>query len=192
MIPLKKKWISHPIKDKDEILELAAQAGCWYVYQAVFDTSDVIRNRIKRLKDHGIGIEGTIILGMDEQDEDYIKRLVDFLLEIKLDLAEFTILTPFPHTPIRAALMKEKRILHNDWIRYTGGEVVFQPAKMSADKLQEMYHYAWDAFYSDCSQEVKMAKMFLKVLEKEKEAGTYRKTQLTRKACKLKKAGKPE
>jgi len=192
LIPLKKKWISHPIKDKDEILELAAQAGCWYVYQAVFDTSDVIRNRIKRLKDHGIGIEGTIILGMDEQDEDYIKRLVDFLLEVELDLAEFTILTPFPHTPIRAALMNEKRILHNDWIRYTGGEVVFQPAKMSADKLQEMYHYAWDAFYSDCSQEVKMAKMFLKVLEKEKAAGTYRRTQLTRKECKLKKTGKPE
>ncbi|MEK7308889.1 MAG: hypothetical protein AAB089_07450, partial [Nitrospirota bacterium] len=87
---------------------------------------------------------------------------------------------------------KEKRILHNDWIRYTGGEVVFQPAKMSADKLQEMYHYAWDAFYSDCSQEVKMAKMFLKVLEKEKESGTYRKTQLARRGCKLKKTGKPE
>ena len=40
MIPLKKKWISHPIKDDDEILDLAAEAGCWYVYQAIFDTSD--------------------------------------------------------------------------------------------------------------------------------------------------------
>jgi len=28
MIPLKKKWVSHPIKDDDEILELAAEAGC--------------------------------------------------------------------------------------------------------------------------------------------------------------------
>lgn len=184
LIPLKKKWISHPIKDKDEILELAAQAGCWYVYQAIFDTSDYIKRRVQRLKDYGIGVEGTIILGMDEQDEDYIKRLVDFLLEINLDLAEFTILTPFPHTPIRASLEKEKRILHNDWIKYTGGEVVFQPAKMRADKLQEMYHYAWDTFYSDCSQEIKMAKMFLKVIEKEKESGTYRKAQITRNAWK--------
>ena len=132
LIPLKKKWISHPIKDDDEILDLAAEAGCWYVYQAIFDTSDHIRRRVKRLQERGIGVEGTIILGMDDHDEDYIKRLVDFLLEINLDLAEFTILTPFPHTPIRADLEAAGRVLHNDWRRYTGGEVVFQPALMSA------------------------------------------------------------
>ncbi len=182
LIPLKKKWVSHPIRDKDEILDLAAEAGCWYVYQAVFDTSDHIRRRVKRLKERGIGVEGTIILGVDDHDEDYIKRLVDFLLEIELDLAEFTILTPFPHTPIRASLEQEKRILHNDWIRYTGGEVVFRPAKMSIDKLQEMYYYAWDTFYSDLTQKMKMARLFMKVIEKEKESGTYSGTRLTRRA----------
>ncbi len=180
LIPLKKKWISHPIKDNDEILDLAAEAGCWYVYQAVFDTSDHIRRRVQRLKERGIGVEGTIILGMDEHDEDYIKRLVDFLLEIKLDLAEFTILTPFPHTPVRDSLVNEGRILHNDWARYTGGEVVYQPAKMSVDKLQELYYYAWDTFYKESSQNLKMAKLFLKVIEKEKADGTYRGAKLRR------------
>jgi len=174
LIPLKKKWVSHPIKDDDEILDLAAEAGCWYVYQAIFDTSDYIRNRVKRLQDRGIGVEGTIILGMDEQDEDDIKRLVDFLLEIKLDLAEFTILTPFPHTPVRDSLQKEGRILSNDWNRYTGGEVVYQPAKMSPSKLQDLYYYAWDTFYQETSQNLRMAKLFMKVIEKEKADGTYR------------------
>ena len=182
LIPLKKKWISHPIKDDDEILDLAAEAGCWYVYQAIFDTSDHIRRRVKRLQERGIGVEGTIILGMDDHDEDYIKRLVDFLLEINLDLAEFTILTPFPHTPIRATLEEEKRILHNDWVRYTGGEVVFKPAKMSIDKLQEMYYYSWDTFYSDGSQSLKMAKLFLKVIEKEKAEGMYHGARLRKKS----------
>ena len=171
--PLKKKWVSHPIKDDDEILDLAVRAGCWYVYQAVVDTSEHIRKKVKRLQDHGIGVEGTIILGMDNHDEDYIKRLVDFLLDIKLDLAEFTILTPFAHSPIRAQFEQEKRILHNDWIHYTGGEVVFKPAKMSAGSLQKMYEYAWNTFYSDYSKEVKMAKLYLKVIEKEKLDGTY-------------------
>jgi len=58
--PLKKKWISHPIKDDDEILDLAVKAGCWYVYQAVVDTSDYMRRRIMRLKERGIGVEGTL------------------------------------------------------------------------------------------------------------------------------------
>jgi len=39
MIPLKKKWCCHPIENDDEVLDLAAQAGAWYVYQAIFDTS---------------------------------------------------------------------------------------------------------------------------------------------------------
>ncbi|TAL24306.1 MAG: B12-binding domain-containing radical SAM protein [Nitrospirae bacterium] len=180
LIPLKKKWVCHPIKDDDEILDLAAEAGCWYVYQAILDTSDHIRKRVKRLQERGIGVEGTIILGTDEQDEDYIKRLVDFLLEIKLDLAEFTILTPFPHTPIRQTLEKEGRILTNDWNRYTGGQVVYKPAKISPDKLQEMFYYAWDTFYKESSQNLKMAKLFLKVIEKEKADGTYRGANLRR------------
>jgi radical SAM superfamily enzyme YgiQ (UPF0313 family) len=171
--PLKKKWVSHPKKDDDQILDLAVKAGCWYVYQAVVDTSEHIRKKVKRLKDRGIGVEGTIILGMDNHDEDYIKRLVDFLLEIELDLAEFTILTPFAHTPIRQQLEKEGRILHNDWLHYTGGEVVFKPAKMSIGALEKMYQYAWDTFYADFSKEVKMAKLYLKVIEKEKADGTY-------------------
>jgi radical SAM superfamily enzyme YgiQ (UPF0313 family) len=184
LIPLNKKWISHPIKDDDEILDLAAKAGCWYVYQAIVDTSETIKQRILRLKDRGIGVEGTIILGLDDHDEDYIRRLVDYLLEIDLDLAEFTVLTPFPHTPVRAALEKQDRILHNDWARYTAGEVVFRPARMSVDKLQELYYYAWDTFYRDLSQEVRMARLFLNVIEKEKKTGSYRRLRLKRGAWK--------
>jgi radical SAM superfamily enzyme YgiQ (UPF0313 family) len=172
MAPLKKKWVSHPIKDDEEILSLAAKAGCWYVYQAIFDTSDYIRDRIKRYKSHGLGVEGTIILGTDEHDEDYIKRLVDFLLEIDLDLAEFTVLTPFPHTAIRASLSREGRILHDRWISYTAGEVVFRPARMTPEKLQEMYEYAWATFYRDWSKEMKMGKLFIDVLRKERADGT--------------------
>ena len=144
------------------------------------DTSDHIAKRIKRLKERGIGVEGTVLLGLDNHDEDYIKKLVDFLLEIELDLAEFTIITPFPHTPIRAQLEKENRIFHNDWVHYTAGEVVFQPRQMSVDGLQKMYEYAWETFYADCCKEIKMAKLYLKIIEKEKKDGTYQKINLSK------------
>lgn len=174
MKPLKKKWVSHPILDDPEVLKAAADAGAWYVYQAVFDTSDTIRDRVQRLKDHGIGIEGTIILGTDDQDEDYIKRLVDFLIEIELDVAEFTIMTPFPHSPIRAQLEKQDRILSNDWSLYSADRVVFQPAQMTPEKLQEMYYYAWDTFNTDGGYALKMGKLFRDVIRREMEDGTYR------------------
>ena len=58
---LKKSRVSHPIKDDDEILDLAAEAGCWYVYQAILDTSDYIRNRVKRLA-------GSVDIGVEEHN----------------------------------------------------------------------------------------------------------------------------
>ena len=189
MIPLKKKFVSHPILDDDKVLSLAAEAGSWYVYQAVFDTSDVIRNRIRRLKDYGIGVEGTIILGLDDQDEDYIKRLVDFLMEIELDMAEFTILTPFPHSPIRERLEQEGRILSNNWADYTADKVVFQPKLMTPEKLQEMFHYSWDTFYAGGGYQLKMGELFKRIIRREMEDGTYRRYDVRRKRS-FKAAGK--
>ena len=173
MIPLKKKWCSHPIEDKPEVLDLAARAGAWYVYQAVFDTSDYIKERIKRYHDHGIGVEGTILLGLDNHDEDFIKRLIDFLLEIELDLAEFTVLTPFPHTKAWEELNRQNRILSRDWNDYSADKVVFQPKQMSPDRLQGLLDYAWNTFYQDESQKFKMVKLFQQVVKKEMADDTF-------------------
>jgi radical SAM superfamily enzyme YgiQ (UPF0313 family) len=174
MIPFKKKWISHTIEDDLEILDLAAQAGAWYVYQAVYDTSNYIKERVKRYHDHGIGVEGTILLGLDNQTEDDIKRLIDFLLEIDLDLAEFTVMTPFPHTKGYDDFLRQGRIFDFDWNHYNAGQVVFHPKQMAAEKLQELYDYAWETFYKDESQEAKMFRLFCQVAIREMNEGTYR------------------
>jgi hypothetical protein len=174
MIPLKKKWCCHPIEDDDKVLDLAAQAGAWFVYQAIFDSSDFIRERIKRYHDHGIAVEGSILLGLDYHTEDYIKKWMDFLLDIELDMAEFTILTPFPHTKTFDDLHNAKRIFSYDWNDYTCGKVVFQPKTMTPEKLQEMYYYCWDKFYEEEPANYKMFKMLKKVMDKEKADGTYR------------------
>lgn len=174
MIPLKKKWISHTIEDDPQVLDLAAQAGSWYVYQAIYDTSDYIKERVKRYHDYGIGVEGTILFGLDNQTEDDILRMIDFLLEIDLDLAEFTILAPFPHTKAYDDLMRQGRIFDKDWDHYNAGQVVYQPKNMTPERLQELYEYAWKAFYKDESQEEKMFKLFTKVMLREMNDGTYR------------------
>jgi radical SAM superfamily enzyme YgiQ (UPF0313 family) len=172
--PLKKKWISHTIDDDPEVLSLAAKAGAWYVYQAVYDTGSFIKERIKRYHDNGIGVEGTILLGLDNQTVDDCKRLIDFLGEIDLDLAEFTVLTPFPHTKAYDDLLRQGRIFDFDWDHYNAGQVVFRPALMTPDQLQEVYDYAWKSFYADESQEQKMFQLFCKVAMREMDDGTYR------------------
>ena len=179
MIPLKKKWCCHPIENDDEVLDLAAQAGAWFVYQAIFDTSDFIRDRVKRYRDFGIGVEGSILLGLDHHTEDYIRRLIDFLLEIELDLAEFTVLTPFPHTPAFAELQAAGRILSYNWDDYTCDKVVFQPKHMTPERLQELCDEAWEIFYREKPQPYRMFELFKRVIDKEKADGSFHRQQRT-------------
>jgi radical SAM superfamily enzyme YgiQ (UPF0313 family) len=161
MIPLKKKWCCHPIENDDEVLDLAAQAGAWFVYQAIFDSSNHIRDRIKRYHDHGIGVEGSILLGLDYHTEE-------------LDMAEFTVLTPFPHTKTYDDFNQTGRIISRDWNDYTCGKVVIQPKLMTPEKLQEMYYYCWDKFYEEEPANYKMFKLLKRVMDKEKADGTYK------------------
>jgi hypothetical protein len=77
-------------------------------------------------------------------------------------------------------LEKQNRVLHNRWEEYTGGTVVFRPARMSVEKLEEMYEYAWNTFYKDFTKEVKMGRLFMKVIEREQADGTYRPMRLAR------------
>ncbi|MBI5553058.1 MAG: hypothetical protein HY911_16215 [Desulfobacterales bacterium] len=45
---------------------------------------------------------------------------------------------------------------------------------MSAQRLQELLAYAWDTFYQDEPQPMKMSKLFAQVIRKEMADNTYR------------------
>jgi len=157
-----KRWVSHPINPIPSMLKLAADAGWWYVYLAIYKMSEKVRDRVKMYHDYGIGVEGTVMLGLDYHTEDFIKKLVDFLLEIKLDLAEFTIVTPFPHSRIYHQMEAEGRIIDRNWNNYNTAKVVFKPKNMTPERLAELYRWAWKYFYSSESQNTKMAKLLVR------------------------------
>ena len=48
---------------------------------------------------------------------------------------------------------------------------------MSAERLQELLAYAWDTFYHDESQTMKMSKLFAQVIRKEMADNTFRPRQ---------------
>ena len=124
-------------------------------------------------------MEGTILLGLDRHTDDDIRRLIEFLLEIDLDLAEFTVLTPFPHTRAFEDLHREGRILSYDWNDYTCDQVVFQPKHMSRDRLQNLYEEAWEIFYRERPQPYRMFDLFKRVIDKEMADGSFRRQPRT-------------
>jgi len=160
-----KRWISHPIHPDEFMMKLARDAGWWYVYLAIYKINEQVRDRIRMYHDHGIAVEGTIMLGVDYHTEGFIRELIDFLLKIELDLAEFTVMTPFPHTRCWEQLEREGRIIDRDWSHYNAATVVYRPASIAPERLQDLYAEAWEAFYGMESQTARMGKLLLATLK---------------------------
>ena len=80
-------------------------------------------------------------------DEGTFDRMLELADEARLAKAEFALRTPYPGTPDFEALSREGRLLHTDWSRYNDANVVFQPARMSPERLLQGYLDLWRGFY---------------------------------------------
>jgi radical SAM superfamily enzyme YgiQ (UPF0313 family) len=139
-----------------ELLKLAADSGCISLFigfeslrkenlngpKKRFQGVDDLQGFIERIHDHGIGIQGSFIFGFDHDDSDVFERTVEFIQRNKIELPTFSVLTPFPGTPLWDRLEAEGRIFDRDWAHYDMSRVVFMPARMTPDQLQQGYRWA--------------------------------------------------
>jgi radical SAM superfamily enzyme YgiQ (UPF0313 family) len=164
LIPLKIKWVgqcSVTIVKDEELLQLAAASGCVDLFigleslspaslKAIDKKTNSVEEYeaiIKKLHDTGIGVHGFFIFGLDGDDEGSFQRTVAFAQKVRLESAQFDILTPYPGTAIFASLDKEGRILNKNWSQY-GHDLMFTPKALSRETLQEGRKQAWREFYS--------------------------------------------
>ncbi|MBD3418713.1 MAG: NAD(P)-binding protein [Chitinivibrionales bacterium] len=99
--------------------------------------------------DAGIHYFASFGIGFDDHDEGVFDRILQFCEDAGVDLAEFYINTPFPGTPFGSLAEKQNRIYHRDYTFWNTGNVVFEPAKMSANRLLEGFYYLWKNFYKN-------------------------------------------
>lgn len=102
---------------------------------------------VKKCFDHGIEPYTSFLVGNDEDDLGTFDRMLELADRSGLRKAEFAVRTPYPGTPAWDELGAQGRILHRDWSRYNDAHVVFEPAHMTPDELQEGYLYLWREFY---------------------------------------------
>lgn len=166
LAPLGLTWIGQSsinIARNLELLKLAADSGCRGLFiglesllsDNLHDVGKGLLNRVAdyreavtRIQQHGIGVEGAFIFGFDHDNPDIFARTVEFARRVRLAAAQFGVLTPFPGTPLRERLERERRIIDLDWGRYTISNVVHRPLRMSAEALQAGFDWAYRSFYS--------------------------------------------
>jgi radical SAM superfamily enzyme YgiQ (UPF0313 family) len=163
--PLKIKWGCQStlfLADDEEMVKLAAESGCVSVFVGMesldedcLDETNKPFNRVKKFSqeikmfhDYGIMVNPGIVFGFDNDDEAVFERAVEFLTKNQVELAYFNILTPLPGTALFERYNSAGRIFDRDWSKYDGKHVVFHPSRMTAEQLQEGFHWANHQFYS--------------------------------------------
>jgi radical SAM superfamily enzyme YgiQ (UPF0313 family) len=157
------KWMGFStvqIAKDDEFLKKAQESGCISLFigfeSLLQENLDDISKRfvhtkessdlIRTIQAHRIGIHGSFIFGFDGDDPSIFKKTIEFVQSNHIELPTFSILTPFPGTPLEKRLEEEGRIFVHDWSKYDMSHVVFRPKKMTVRQLQE--GYLWTQKYA--------------------------------------------
>jgi radical SAM superfamily enzyme YgiQ (UPF0313 family) len=159
------KWFGQAsinIAKDPEMLKLCQASGCKGVFigfeSLSAETLSAMGKRVnkpseyleaaQRIHDHGIGIDGSFVFGFDTDQAGVFDRTLEFILRAKLEIAYFSILTPYPGTRLYQRLAAQDRIVSRDWSIYDANHVVYKPQNFKPDELLERYHTALRDLYS--------------------------------------------
>jgi len=145
----------------DEILSALAGAGCrgiWVGIEAGNEATlkriskglkyEKIPGQVKRIQDHGLRVSGFFITGLPYESEAGHAENVRFACDLALDMAVFSVLTPFPGTeywdrPEQHGL----RIRTRNFSHYTESEAVIDTSELSAEDINRINWQSYLRFY---------------------------------------------
>ncbi len=154
------------VADDPDLCDRLARAGCRQVLigfesprgddLAGLDPVDWKRRQAPRLRQtvdvlqsRGVSVNGCFILGLDHHGTDIFPEVLEAVRSAGLAEVQFTVLTPFPGTPLRQRLAREGRLLADRyWDRCTLFDVVYQPARMTVAELESGLRWLFSEAYN--------------------------------------------
>lgn len=166
LYPLKKRWVAEStwhIAYDEEVLDLARDSGCAGLFIG-FDsinkqrmmkkvptsanTEDIYIKAIQNVQKKGIAVVAAFVFGLDNDDLSVFERSLRVALKGGANLVNFSVLIPYPGTPVFHRLKREGRVIEWDWSKYISPSVCFEPKNMTVKQLKEGTLWAQKEFYS--------------------------------------------
>ena len=165
MKPLRLRWGATATVDfgfDDELIKAAQKSGCNGVligFESLnaaalagadksFGKPELYRQAIGNIHRHRMTINGTFVIGLDEDTTEDLTALPDNVRKLGIDLPIYFILTPTPGNTFYHEMKAQGRILTDDWSRYSQADVVFAPKNMTPEQLLTLYRNAWRKTYT--------------------------------------------
>ncbi len=146
---------------ESEMLKAMKETGCWNIFfgieagdQELLDNIkkgtnlDLIRKGIQMVKDAGIEIRGSFMLGLPGETPEKAQKTIDFAIELDCDYTQFSLCTPFPGTELYGTFDKWGKFVDRSNKNQTIWEPVFIPKGYSGpNELRKMLKKAYRSFY---------------------------------------------
>jgi radical SAM superfamily enzyme YgiQ (UPF0313 family) len=164
LISLKIEWgglATIDSADDDELFELMVKSGCKGILAGFESTNQdslsgvgkktnevkKYKESVRRFHSENIPILGCFVMGFDSDTKESLLQMVDVIDEIGVDVPRFSILTPFPGTPLFTQYKESNRIISENWDNYDTMNVVFEPKNMTPEELQNIFFDVWERTY---------------------------------------------
>ncbi|MHA3963202.1 MAG: B12-binding domain-containing radical SAM protein [Candidatus Thorarchaeota archaeon SMTZ1-45] len=144
-----------------EIADWLKDSGCHTLYigaesgsQRILDKikkgiriSQII-NAVKRAKAVGLEVVLSFILGIPGETQEDIRSTIDFACRLDPDLAQFTICTPYPGTPMYEEAIENGWLSVPDWSLFTVLEPIMDLPGLSRKWIKQQLTRAYYKFYT--------------------------------------------
>jgi radical SAM superfamily enzyme YgiQ (UPF0313 family) len=145
----------------EELVRLSKDAGCiaWLIGFESFsqetlssvgkktNTVSSYEQAVRNIQKNKMVVIGDFMFGFDTDTPAVFESTLKSIKKLNIDVADFSILTPFPGTPSFTKLERENRILTKDWKLYNMGHVVFVPKQMTAEELLQGVQWIYTQYY---------------------------------------------
>jgi radical SAM superfamily enzyme YgiQ (UPF0313 family) len=170
---IKKQWFcsaSMNFSESEEVLELAAKAGCVMVLLGIEseridqleETNKKMNAKIgidhydevfKKIHKYGISVLGAFIYGLESDTPETMLHRTEYINSADIDAVQATILTPLPGTALFNRMKDDGKIIFNDfphdWQKYDFVEIVFRHKNMGHEEFMKEVRKNWDLLYND-------------------------------------------
>jgi radical SAM superfamily enzyme YgiQ (UPF0313 family) len=106
------------------------------------------KKAVKILRDNGVTVSGTFVIGLPGQTEQEIKQFPVYAKEIGVMNCAFGVATPFPGTEFYNILDEKSLIVERDWNKYDEMHSVFRLDGLSRKRLEELETYCMARFWT--------------------------------------------
>lgn len=162
---LNMKWYSQcsiKLAEDPELLKCVADSGCIclsFGLESITMTNLKKMNKswedpkeyprlIKTIIDAGIDVASEMMIGLDDDTEETIKKTAKFVIDNKITAPKFYIITPIPGTPFFDEVEKSGDLINDNIYEYSPSKAVKKTAKLSAEDIDRLYWWTYNEVYS--------------------------------------------